>query len=244
MRKREGSERAAVRVARRIVDDIRRRRLRPGAKLASEHVMVEKLGVARATVREALRFLELQGALRIKAGPGGGPVVSVPGADHLASVVSLQLQFADAPFRSVIDARRAIYPVLAARAAENASHQDVETMYQSVARMRSLMDDSDLLTEELRRFQDIVAVAAGNTVLGLLVSALHRMSEGLEVDYDSKRSRAAVRGSEQILRAIESGDAGEARVATEKHLTAAMRYLERTVPDELKKPVAWERQLA
>lgn len=68
--------------------------------------MVEELGVARATVREALRFLELQGALRIKAGPGGGPVVSIPGADHLASVPSLHLQFAVASFRSVVEARR------------------------------------------------------------------------------------------------------------------------------------------
>ena len=76
--------------------------------------MVEELGVARATVREALRFLELQGALRIKAGPGGGPVVSAPGADDLASVLSLHLQFADASFRSVVEARCSIYPVDAA----------------------------------------------------------------------------------------------------------------------------------
>ena len=104
------NERAAVRVAQKLVSEIRRLRMRPGTKLASEHTMVEKLGVARATVREALRFLELQGALRIKAGPGGGPVVSAPGADHLASVLSLHLQFADASFRSVVEARRSIYP--------------------------------------------------------------------------------------------------------------------------------------
>ena len=93
-------ERAAIRVARRLVGEIRRRRLRPGTKLDAEHRMVEDLGAARGTVREALRFLELQGALRIKAGPGGGPVVSVPGAEHLASVLSLHLQFAGAGRRS------------------------------------------------------------------------------------------------------------------------------------------------
>ena len=97
-----------VRVARNIVSDIRNRSLRPGSKLEPEHVMVEQQGAARATVREALRFLEFQGALGIKAGPGGGPVVNVPGLDHLTSALSLQLQFADATFRSVLDARRAI----------------------------------------------------------------------------------------------------------------------------------------
>ena len=71
MSRRQNPERAAVRIARKLVSEIRRRRLRPGTPLAAEHRMVEALGVARATVCEALRFLELQGALRIKAGPGG-----------------------------------------------------------------------------------------------------------------------------------------------------------------------------
>ena len=102
MSRKRNPERAAVRIARKLVSEIRRRRLRPGTQLDAEHRMVEEFGVARATVREALRFLELQGALRIKAGPGGGPVVSAPGADHLASVLSLHLQFADASFRSVV----------------------------------------------------------------------------------------------------------------------------------------------
>jgi GntR family transcriptional repressor for pyruvate dehydrogenase complex len=233
------TDRAAVRVARKIVGEIRRRRLRPGTKLVAEHTMVENMGVARATVREALRFLELQGALRIKAGPGGGPVVSVPGADHLASVLSLQLQFADASFRSVLEARRAIYPVLAAEAAGNASHQDIETLQQSIVRMHSVVDDSELLTAELRRFQDLVATASGNTVLGLLVNALHRMSEDCAVEYDARQRRASVRGSESMLRAIESAEREDARSVTEALLSAAARYVERTAPDALKKPVAW-----
>jgi GntR family transcriptional repressor for pyruvate dehydrogenase complex len=232
-------ERAAVRIARKLVNEIRRRRLRPGTQLVSEHRMVEEFGVARGTVREALRFLELQGALRIKAGPGGGPVVSVPGSDHLASVLSLQLQFADASFRSVLDARRAIYPVLAAEAAVNASHQDIETLHQSITRMRSLVDDSSLLIEELRRLQDLVAVASGNRVLGLLVNALHRMSEGSGIDYDAQQRRVSVRGCELMLTAIESGEPEEARSVTEKQLAGAARYLERTAPDALKEPVAW-----
>ena len=75
------NERAAVRVAQKLVSEIRRLRMRPGTKLASEHTMVEKLGVARATVREALRFLEgyagsraaaAQWLERVRAGVGRG----------------------------------------------------------------------------------------------------------------------------------------------------------------------------
>ena len=232
-------ERAAVRVARKLVSEIRRRRLRPGTQLDSEHRMVEEFGVARATVREALRFLELQGALRIKAGPGGGPVVSVPGADHLASVLSLHLQFADASFSSVVDARRAIYPVLASQAAENASRQDIATLQESIARMHACAHESELFTEEGRRFLSLVATASGNRVLALLVDALHRMSEGAGAEWDEKQRRSALRSYEMVVRAIESEEPEEARSIMEKSLSAAARYWERTAPDELKQPVAW-----
>ncbi len=232
-------ERAAVRVARKLVSEIRRRRLRPGTQLDSEHRMVEELGVARATVREALRFLELQGALRIKAGPGGGPVVSVPGADHLASVLSLHLQFADASFRSVVDARRAIYPVLAFQAAENADSEDVATLRESLARMHACVDDSEIFRDEARRFMSLVAGASGNRVLALLVDALHRMSEGAGAEWDEAQRRSALRSYERAARAIERREPEEARAIMERSLAAARRHWERMAPDELKRPVAW-----
>jgi len=231
-------ERAAIRIARKLVSEIRRRRLRPGTMLDAEHRMVEELGAARGTVREALRFLELQGALRIKAGPGGGPVVSVPGADHLASVLSLHLQFADASFRAVVEARCSIYPVLAAEAAENASNEDVLRLQESIARLHAGTSDPDLFTEEARRFMSLVARASGNRVLALVVDALHRMSEG-SGSWDERQRRSALRNYEKVVAAIEHGEADEARSITAKSLAAALRYWERTAPDELKQPVAW-----
>jgi DNA-binding FadR family transcriptional regulator len=231
-------ERAAIRIARKLASEIRGRRLGPGAKLDAEHRMVEDLGVARATVREALRFLELQGALRIKAGPGGGPVVSVPGAEHLASVLSLHLQFAGASFRSVVDARCSIYPVLAAEAAERASREDVLALQGSIARMHAGVADPDLFTDEARRFMSLVATASRNPVLALLVDALHRMSEGIG-EWDERQRRSALRSYEKAALAIERGEPEEARSIMAKSLAAALRYWERRAPDELKQPVAW-----
>lgn len=232
-------ERAAIRIARKLVSEIRRRRLRPGTQLAAEHRMVEELGVARATVREALRFLELQGALRIKAGPGGGPVVSVPGAEHLASVLSLHLQFADASFRSVVEARCSIYPVLAAEAAANASREDIAAIHESIARIHAGARDADLFREEVRRFMTLIATASGNRVLAILVEALHRMSGETSAGWDEKQRRSALRSFERVIEAIENGESEEARRVMADSLMAALRTWERTAPDELKQPVAW-----
>ena len=201
--------------------------------------MVKRLGVSRATVREALRFLELQGALQIKAGPGGGPVVSVPGPEHIASVLSLQLQFADTSFRCVLDARKAIFPVLAAQAAENATNLQILALQRSVERMRATVEDWDALAHELRHFQELVADASRNTVLGLLVSALHRMSERVDIELDAKQRRSALPAMERILRAIERGEPEQARAATEQMVGAALRYMERTCPEALEAPVTW-----
>lgn len=239
MTSRRDPERVAVRIARRLASDIRRRRLRPGTPLAAEHQMVTDLGVARATVREALRFLELQGALRIKAGPGGGPVVSAPGAGHLASVLSLHLQFADASFRSVVEARRAIYPVLAAEAAQHASRENIATLHESIARMHVASRNAGLFREEARRFMSLIASASGNRVLAILVEALHRMSGESGRWWDEKQCRAAVRSYERTVRAIEDGDAAEARSVMEQSLAAALGHWERAARDELNQPVAW-----
>ena len=201
--------------------------------------MVEKYGVSRATIREALRCLELQGALRIKAGPGGGPVVSVPGAGHLASVLSLHLQFSDASFSSVVDARCSIYPQLAFEAAGNASREDIAALQESIARMHSCVRESEVFREEARRFMSLVATASGNRVLAILVDALHRMSEGAGADWDDKQRRSALRSYENFIQTIEGGDREEARSVMEKSLAAVARYWERTAPDELKQSVAW-----
>lgn len=64
--------------------------------------------VARATLREALRFLELQGVIHLQLGRGGGPVVSRPQTRDFASSLSLILQFMDTDLRALLELREAI----------------------------------------------------------------------------------------------------------------------------------------
>jgi len=233
------NQRAATRVARNIVSDIQERSLRPGAKLEPEHVMVDKQGAARATVREALRFLEFQGALRIKAGPGGGPIVAAPGLDHLTSALSLQLQFANATFRAVLDARKSIYPILAAEAAEHATPQDITALREQLAQLRNLTTKSEQATLQARNFNALVARASNNLVLSYLVNALHRMSEHSKVEYSANHWRAYLKHSSKMVEAIEAGDAELARqISTQTH-EAGIRYWEKNFPDLLSEPIAW-----
>lgn len=62
-----------------IVDHLRREislgRIIPGDRLPAERKLAEQFGVARETLRQALRVLEGSGQIVIQRGAAGGPVV-------------------------------------------------------------------------------------------------------------------------------------------------------------------------
>jgi DNA-binding FadR family transcriptional regulator len=119
---------ASLLLARDIVETMHEQGMRPGDRYLPEAEAVRHHGVGRGTYREALRFLENQGVIVMRAGPTGGPEISQPGWPHLASTVALLLQFADAPLRTLLDARIAIEPGMAELAAANATDEEIEAM--------------------------------------------------------------------------------------------------------------------
>jgi DNA-binding FadR family transcriptional regulator len=106
-------------VARAIVHDIVRRRLQPGTVLGSERDLLAEYGVSRASFREALRFLEIQGFISTKSGPTGGPVVEVPTSEAFAKTMSLYFFVNGCTLRELMDARLATETMMAGLAASH-----------------------------------------------------------------------------------------------------------------------------
>ena len=129
-------EKLAETVARRIVHDISDRGLQPGAVLPSEKQMSAQYEVARGTLREALRILEIHGLIQMKLGPGGGPVVNETRSDELGRMLTLFLHGAGATMADLMDARIVIEP-MAARAAALSPNRE------AVARLRTAIDDDN-----------------------------------------------------------------------------------------------------
>lgn len=73
------TRRLSVSLAARLIDLIRESGLREGDELGTERALLERCGVARGTLREALRQLEWQGVIEIRRGVSGGIRVSTPG---------------------------------------------------------------------------------------------------------------------------------------------------------------------
>src|SRR6476646_9308031 len=130
-------QKMALIVAQRIVRDIQREGLGPGQKLPPERMMMETYEAGRGT----LRVLELQGVLSFKPGPGGGPVIEKPTAENLATTLTLLLQFDDARYQVIAEAREALEPVMAQLAASRITPEDLVRLEQTVTDMADGIED-------------------------------------------------------------------------------------------------------
>jgi GntR family transcriptional repressor for pyruvate dehydrogenase complex len=231
-------EKVATEVARRLMRDAAARHLMPGDRLAAEHEIITQLGVARGSVREALRLLESQGAVGLLRGAGGGATISMPRPEQLASSIALALQLNGGQLRTVIEARNVIAPTMAALAAQRATPENVKDLQDCVAVLQRSIRNSETFHFENRRFHDIIAVASGNVLLAVLMPSLSWMSAAIGWELPEwVRSRVA---SEKagIAASIEAGDSW---LASERmrHMIMNVEEIERKTPNVLDRPIVW-----
>jgi GntR family transcriptional repressor for pyruvate dehydrogenase complex len=235
-------QKTAILLAQRIVGEITDRKLKPGAPLPPEREMLQEFGVARGTLREALRFLEIQGVLTIRPGPGGGPTVNGVEPRSLASVIALLLQLSDAPFSTILEARQLLEPATAGMAAERVSRADLNALKASLVTMEQEISDLQAFLAENRNFHDIIAHASGNRLFELLLRSLSWITDAsaLGVDYDDKRRHGILSAHEKIYEAIASRDPAVAEEAMRVHMDEFARYINRHYSSVLKKPLRWD----
>lgn len=235
-------KKTALLVAQRIVGQIVDNGLAAGTGLPSERDMLEEYRVARGSLREALRFLEMEGVLTIRPGPGGGPTVSEPDHRALASTIALLLQFAGARFRTVVEAREVLEPAMAAMAAERASAEQIAEMRRSLDAMAADVKDENLFLEENERFHVLIAESSGNQLFAFLIASLGWITDGavLGVKYSTRRRSAVNEAHEEILEAIVARDPARARLAMERHIQEFAEYLERRHPKVMNRLLRWE----
>ncbi|WP_435742013.1 FadR/GntR family transcriptional regulator [Nocardioides sp. SYSU DS0663] len=234
-------QKTAMLVAQRIVTDINQRGNTVGDRLPPERVMLEEYAVGRGTLRESLRFLELQGVIALKPGPGGGPVVQQPDATSLATSLTLLLQFANAPFRTIAEARGGLEPMMAQLAAERMSDEQLGDLRQSVETMHEHLDNQAVFLEENKRFHDVIARGSGNAMFGYLVDALLGILDGsaIGIDYPRVRRSAVHKAHLSIYEAVATRDPAASAEAMRDHIDQYLRYAERKFPDVLEAPIVW-----
>jgi DNA-binding FadR family transcriptional regulator len=232
----------ALLVARRIVRDIERKGLQPGDKLPPEKAMFQEFQVGRGTLREALRVLELQGILSLKPGPGGGPVVQRPDASNLGTLLMLLLQFSDARYRTVVEARSGLEPIMARLAAERITPAALADLAETIAAMEEHLQDQTIFLEANKRFHDTIAWSSENPLFGYLVDALLGILDGtaLGIEYAVRRRGQILKAHRLIYDALYARQPDAAEAAMREHIAEHARHAERKFPEVLSRRVVWD----
>ncbi len=192
--------------------------LKPGDLLPPERELAEKLGVGRSSIRDAVRTLEVMGILEPRQ--GHGTVVRDLNADALVVPLASVLQHRRDLVSELLDVRRMIEPGLAARAAKNATAEEIAHMEDVIRRHEAKLRRGESAVDEDTQFHYAIALAARNSVvlrvLDVLMDLLRESrSRSLQVP---GRPRRSFDGHRRILRAIQRRDAKGAETAVRKHL--------------------------
>jgi DNA-binding FadR family transcriptional regulator len=229
-------------VARDIVRDIATRHLASGTMLPPEVAMAAQYKVGRATLREALRVLEVQGLVQIKAGPAGGPVVSTLSSREFGHMATLHFHMSGATFRELIQARLVMEPVMARQAAERQDAEGMRRLEASLEAMESRKSSEDEQYHQAATdFHGVVAGISGNRILDLFGRALKDVyNERLTgMVYPKSARERVLRDHRDVARAILSGQAARAERLMRAHMEEFVRYASKRFPGMLDEVVDW-----
>lgn len=234
---RRRTEKVSGVIAREIVSDMRG--LPAMSMLPPEAAMLEKYQVGRASLREALRILEVQGIIAIRPGPGGGPMVAPFESMNFARMTTLYLHLAGATYREVLEARIIMEPVMARLAAQRKDPDTVTELQDFLAKTEPA-DESEYLLHT-GGFHTLLSGLSGNGVLDLQGRGLKDIyADRIEgMVFPTEAREGIVRDHRLIAKAIISGNASKAEKLTRTHMEEYLFYSAARNPGVLDEVVQW-----
>lgn len=220
-------------VRERLLEAVSSGRFRPGDPFPSERELMERYGVGRPAIREAVQSLQAMGLLEVRHGER--PRVAAPRLDHLHEQMMQTMRHVITHDPRVLaelkDARVLMEAALVRIAAELRSEAQLSALRDLLARQRAASADPEAFRELDGRFHHAIAEISGNGLLASLCRAVfdwmalfHRdmvHAPGLE--------RLTLAEHDAIVQAIDSGDPALAARAMTDHLQRA-NTLYRTPP--------------
>ena len=195
--------------------------LAEGAPLPAERELVKQTQMSRATVREALRILEVQNLVRVKAGRAGGAFVQRPTTKSMANSVSMLIRGRRIKLADLMQTREALEPFCAELAARNRTDEELAELDRA---NEAIVDPEADLAQFLQANLDWhvgVAVASHNELL----TGLHDRAVGGDLCRHRERGVRRCRGAGDhregppvITAAIRDRDAAAAGRRMRKHV--------------------------
>ena len=205
---------------------IRSGELGTGQSLPTERDLVLQTGLSRASVREALRILEVEGLIETRAGRSGGSRVSRPAGRELSRHLDLFIWGRDVGLEDLNEVREALETVAAEGAARRRTDADLADLKTKTLAVETAVDIvPDYLAANLDWHLAVVRASHNDLLIGFMEVLSNAIHQETALDaFDSPQVRAAtLKIHRSILNAIASGDAEAARRRMARHVGAAGR---------------------
>ncbi|MFB6676144.1 FadR/GntR family transcriptional regulator [Streptomyces sp. NPDC056390] len=204
--------------------------LRAGDRLPPERDLAARLGVSRASVKQAIVVLEVQGLVEARHGGGTYLMRDSLDAEPVEHMVERRRRLPD-----VLEAREALETKLAELAAERRTEEDLAALHKALDLMAADIEAGGHGVEGDRLFHAAVTAAAHSALLAEFMRSIadqvtESRTESLRQPRRPARSLAQHRA---ILEAIETGRPAPAAAAMRRHVrtVAKVRLLDWD-PDE------------
>lgn len=200
----------------------------PGERLPTEKQLVERYGVSRAVVREAIARLKADGYVETRQGAGAF-VAARPGQGSFR--LGGETDLAD-----IFDLRAAVEAKAAELAARRHRPQDIAAIREAYQAMQQALQSGAGGAAADDAFHAAIANASGNPHLGRFLDYLAgQLSASRALTWSAQAiadGRAAATQAEHaaILAAIEAGDAAQAAAAAASHIENAARRARENAP--------------
>jgi GntR family transcriptional regulator, transcriptional repressor for pyruvate dehydrogenase complex len=208
-------------LARELRERILSGELAEGVTLPAERELVKQTQMSRATVREALRILEVQNLVRVRAGRAGGAFVQRPTTKSMASSVSLLIRGQRIKLADLMETREALEPFCAELAARNRTDDDLAVLNRANDDIANPDADLSAFLQANLDWHVGVAMAGHNELLiGFMTALSQAIYAGTEnaafVDDDVRTVTA--RAHRSITAAIRGRDADAAGRRMRRHV--------------------------
>jgi GntR family transcriptional repressor for pyruvate dehydrogenase complex len=204
--------------------------LKEGDKLPNQPELAARLGVSRASLREALHTLSLIGV--IEQHPGLGTVVTNRVPEFLPDHLSLPLVSDEAATYELLEARQAIEVAMAELAVQRITDEEIRQMDQVVEEMNTAVREGrlrDYINKDAE-FHQLIMQAAGNRYLWHSFLTIRRLfQQFLEEAFSAlpwMLDRSSL-GHARIYDAIKARDAKKARNAMASHISDVCKAIKR-----------------
>lgn len=205
-------------ICRKMVAQLIRGTWSEGEKIPAERELCQKLGVGRASLREALKALEIMGMIETRL--GDGTYVCKRSEFFSRPLLWAIASSSEADARELIEARMLIEVELAGLAAEHANAENLNELTAQLDRMiKAKRSPSEFVQADVN-FHLAIGKAAANSIL---MNALHLIRNLLQQWMVSAVQVAGVADKacaqhKRILLAIRNHDGTAARLEMRKHL--------------------------